>query len=202
MNRSLADCGAWYEAILFFTSGRVRTPFFGPDEALLEEVISADSSDVELNRIRESLNVVSFEDPLLGVLTLEQSVNAYFGLVNWNGRDVSVTLSLSKDAPAAGVQKAQAAAHLLWQNQHDWDQRIRALAVKTLLPEKNAELDEDEAPLTATQFKKRMQIYSIEVRADGSFEICYDDGDMFGGNGIFVGGSLSAGPTEAYLGGE
>jgi hypothetical protein len=70
---------------------RVRTPLFGPDEALIEEVISADSSDVELNRIRESLNVVSFEDPLLGALTLEQSVNAYFGLVSWNGRDVSVT---------------------------------------------------------------------------------------------------------------
>jgi hypothetical protein len=36
------------------------------------------------------------------------------------------------------------------------------------------------------------------VHADGTFKFYYDDDGMCFGDGICVGGSLSAGPTEAF----
>ena len=74
--------------------------------------------------------------------------------------------------------------------------------MKTLLPEKNVDLgEEDEKPLTAAQFDQRMQIDTIAVYADGSFEFYYEDNGTFE-DGIFVRGSLSTGPNEAFPGGQ
>ena len=46
---------------------------------------------------------------------------------------------------------------------------------------------------------ERMELESIEVRADGSFEFWFADGEMFYGHSIHVSGNLTGGPDAAQM---
>ena len=110
-----------------------------------------------------------------------------------------VSLSLSTDQPDE-LEKALRTAHSLWQNQSKWNERIRNYAVQELLPLKNdAWLGEGEAELSADQFDGRMMLESVTVYPDGSFEFWHNDGDLFWGHSIQIGGTLSEGPTQADI---
>lgn len=178
---------------------RMRTNFLGIGEALLEEIVGIDTSDAGLNRVRESLNLVSIEDPVLGTLTEGRSVDAWFGLSTWMGSGISVTLSLGKDADPDALRKCQGVVNLLWQNQDHWNRAIRDFVVNTMLPEWNAERGENEEPLTARQFEDGMVLDSIEVFANGNFQFGYGHSDLSPADGFVVEGSLSEGTKEAYL---
>jgi hypothetical protein len=65
---------------------RMHTNFLGIGEAPLEEIIGIETLDARLNRRRESLNIISMEDPVLGTLTQGRSVEAWFGLSTWVGQ--------------------------------------------------------------------------------------------------------------------
>ena len=45
----------------------------------------------------------------------------------------------------------------------------------------------------------RMELESIEIRADGSFEFWFADGDMFYGHSIHVSGDMENGPDRADM---
>ena len=45
----------------------------------------------------------------------------------------------------------------------------------------------------------RMELESIEIRADGSFEFWFADGDMFYGHSIHVSGDMEHGPDDAAM---
>ena len=45
----------------------------------------------------------------------------------------------------------------------------------------------------------RMELESIEIRADGSFEFWFADGDMFYGHSIHVSGGMENGPDDASM---
>ena len=64
-----------------------------------------------------------------------------------------------------------------------------------------AEQMEDEEPqeITREQFMERMELESIEVRADGSFQFWFGDGDLFYGHSIWVSGDLKNGPNDAAM---
>src|SRR3954467_7230172 len=94
------------------------------------------------------------------------------------------------------------AARTLWAQQGDWNRRIRELATRELLDLKNSNwLAEDEPVITADDFTDRMRLESISVNGDGSFEFFHDDGDLFWGHTIIVGGNLRDGPTSAQIAG-
>ena len=46
---------------------------------------------------------------------------------------------------------------------------------------------------------ERMELESIEVRADGSFQFWFGDGDLFYGHSIWVSGDLENGPNDAAM---
>lgn len=138
---------------------------------------------------------VTFDDPTFGTFTLDRRVDWFTAEVMWNGNRVSLNLAESDE-----VHEALAAAHALWQEQREWNRRIRDYAVQELLPLKNeAWLSEDEAELTADEFKDAMTLESITVYPDGSFDFWHDDGDLFWGHSIQISGSLSEGPTDADI---
>jgi hypothetical protein len=168
----------------------------GRPDALLEAFVGRESSDTELNHFAEQLQMpVTFEDPLLGTFTLNRRVNWFTGQVVWAGETISLNLSGSADA-----QKALETAHALWQNQAEWNRRVRTFAVEELLPLKNDSwLDEGEAQLTPDEFEDRMTLESITVNADGSFDFWHNDGDLFWGHSIQISGSLSKGTTHADI---
>lgn len=92
------------------------------------------------------------------------------------------------------------AAHLLWQDQATWNARVLDCSAAELLPIKNESwLEGDEAELTADQFRGRLVLQSVVLSADGSFEYCYGDGDLFWGHAIEISGDLTEGPRSAGI---
>lgn len=180
---------------------RLRTSFLGMSEMLLEEIIGIETSDAGLNRVRELLNIVSVEDPVIGAFIQGKSGDAWFGVSTWMGSGVSVTLNLGEDGSANTLRESLEVAHLLWQNQEAWNQKIRDFAVKTMLREKNEDLGENQKPLTARQFEEGMELDDIEVFPNSDFRFGYDHSDMSPADGFVVAGNLSEGVKEAYLSG-
>jgi hypothetical protein len=167
-------------------------------QALLVEFINLQVDDAELREVVRQLQVpVTFVDPDFGTFTLDRRVNLYCAETAWKG--MPVRLNIDDNGPAS-VSSALEVARTLWRLQADWDARVRDFAVQELLSLKHeAWLDEDEAEVTPKEFKERMSIEDIAVRADGSFEFWYDDDDLFWGHGIKVEGTLNEGPTGADI---
>lgn len=170
----------------------------GRSQALLEEFVGADTSDAELNARAEQLQrPVTFQDSSFGELTLDRRLEWFTGKAVWNGDEVSLNLSAKGREE---VEEALATARSLWSSQELWHRRIGDFAVLELLRLKNdAWLDEDEAELTADQFKSKMKLETISVYPDGSFEFWHDDGDLFWGHSIQIGGNLAEGPNHADI---
>ena len=85
-----------------------------------------------------------------------------------------------------------------------WDKRVREYAADELLELANdwsQDMDEDGGAVEVTreQFVERMELESIEIRADGSFEFWFADGDMFYGHSIHVSGDMEHGPDDAAM---
>ncbi len=167
-------------------------------EALLESIVELDAPDAELrDHAKQMQETVTHEDGVFGTLTLDRSVDWYTAKTVWNGH--SVKLNCSVEAPD-DLDEALQIARSLWRDQDGWKQRIEDFAVAELLPLKNDNwLDEDEAEVTADQFRSRMTLEAVTVYPDGSFEFWHNDGDLFWGHAILIDGNLSEGPTGADI---
>jgi hypothetical protein len=183
----------------------VHELFFGRPQALLEEVIGADSSDQELNnKAAELQKPVRFTDPVLGTFTLNRRVSWFTARTKWlRHRWLRPRIDLNLSATGGeDLENAVKTAHAIWQDQKGWDKRIRDFAVEKLLPLKNdCWLSENEAKLTADQFKSRMTLEAITVYPEGSFSFWYNDGDLFWGHSIKIDGDLTEGPNDTDIAG-
>jgi len=105
--------------------------------------------------------------------------------------------------PAANPDEPDAvlaAAHILYKDQTLWDQRIVDYLVTKLLPLKNDSwIGQGEDEITEEQFKEKIELSSITVQEDGSYEFANDDGDLFMGHALVVTGNLADGPDRADL---
>lgn len=170
----------------------------GTPQALLEQVVGFDDADAELHAHAETLQQpVTHEDPQLGVFTLDRRVGWFSARTAWRGREVELQLEADQpDEVAAALQ----AAHALWADDAAWEQRVRAYAVDQLLPLKNAHwLESGETPLGPDAFAARMTLRSIGLTPEGGFDFWHDDGELFRGHAIRIGGTLAAGPNAADI---
>lgn len=166
--------------------------------ALLENFVGSDDSDAELNARAIQLQQHDyFGVPMFGRLTLDRRMGWFTGSAVWRGQTIRFLVEAKEPAE---VQATLAIAKRLWEAQDEWDRRMRDCAVRELLPLKNENwLMENEAAVTAEQFKQRMKLESISVEPGGSVEFsCADDG-MFGDHAIVINGTITEGPTRAEL---
>ena len=148
--------------------------------------------------LEEQKKPVTFWEEGLGTFTLNRQVDWFETEVDWLGGPISLVFDAGEDR-AEVLQRART----LLAGAADWDKRIRAYAADDLLASANdwAEQMEDEEPqeITREQFMERMELESIEIRADGSFEFWFADGDMFYGHSIHVSGDMEHGPDDASM---
>lgn len=172
---------------------------FDWDEARLVELIGVDTSDLELNEcLIELQKTVTYDDPRLGIFTLNRDYTVFSSKVEWDKQEVELNLNANDLEESDGALKT---AHQLWNHQHDWNQRVRQYLVHELLPVKNESWrDDDEAEINATDFNAKTELESILVNDDGSFEFWFDDGEMFGYHRLYCRGDLARGFFEASLG--
>ena len=148
--------------------------------------------------LEEQKKPVTFQEEGLGTFTLDRQVDWFETEVDWLGGQISLVFDAGEDR-AGALQNAKA----LLADAAGWDRRVREYAADELLSTANdwAGQMEDEEPqeITREQFVERMELESIEVRADGSFEFWFADGDMFYGHSIHVSGGMENGPDDASM---
>ena len=183
---------------ILHVEGRVADHPSGKKQALVQEIISFDVKDAELEaRAQELQKPVVVENLRFGVFTLNRSLNWFCGHPTWAGKKIRLNLSMDN---CDSIEQPLAVATELWDSEVEWNTKIVEYAVQHLLPLKNDTwLEEDEAELSADHFKKRIALESITVYPDGTFEYWYDDGDLFWGHSIMVSGSLADGLDGAGI---
>ena len=148
--------------------------------------------------LQEQKMPVTFWEDGLGTFTLDRKVDWFETEVDWLGTEISLVFDRDEDR-ADCIRNAKA----LLAAAAGWDERVRAYAADDLLVSANdwAEQMEDEEPqeITREQFMERMELESIEIRADGSFEFWFADGDLFYGHSIHVSGDMEHGPDDAGM---
>lgn len=142
--------------------------------------------------LEEQKKPVTFWEEGLGTFTLDRRVDWFETEVDWLGGQISLVFDAGEDR-AEVLQKAKT----LLSGAADWDERIRAYAADDLLASANDWAEDGE--ITREQFIQRMELESIEIRADGSFEFWFADGDMFYGHSIHVSGDMEHGPDRADM---
>ena len=149
--------------------------------------------------LEEQKKPVTFWEEGLGTFTLNRQVDWFETELDWLGTEISLTIDM-EEAREEALQNAKT----LLASAADWDKRVRECAADELLQNANdwnQEMEKDgETPtITREQFMERMELESIEVRADGSFQFWFGDGDLFYGHSIWVSGDLENGPNDAAM---
>ena len=149
--------------------------------------------------LEEQKKPVTFWEEGLGTFTLNRQVDWFETELDWLGGQISLVFDVGEDR-AGALQNAKA----LLADAAGWDKRVREYAADELLELANdwsQDMDEDGGAVEVTreQFVERMELESIEVRADGSFQFWFGDGDLFYGHSIWVSGDLENGPNDAAM---
>ena len=142
--------------------------------------------------LEEEKKPVTFQEEGLGAFTLNRQVDWFETTVDWLGTEISLVFDAEEDR-AGCIQNAKAVLAAAG----DWDRRVREYAAGELLASANDWAEDEE--ITREQFMERMELESIEVRADGGFDFWFGDGDLFYGHSIHVSGDMENGPDDAEM---
>ncbi len=179
--------------------GRVlKDNIFNNAQALIEKHLKSNIDDIEIkNYLMEIRKPVIYEDDLLGTFNYDRRLKWFKNSILWVNKKIDVSLSIEKMEDLDSVIKT---LHILYNDQTNWNNKVVDYATSDLLPLKNdCWLEEDEVEITEEQFKERMELESITVFNDGSFEFWHSDGDLFWGHSIVIYGNIIDGPTDADI---
>jgi hypothetical protein len=166
--------------------------------AMLDAVANFDGADEEFAAIKAAaLRTIHLDTPHMGTLVFDRRLEGYIGDADWCGRQTGFVLHCADpDAPHAVL----AHASKLYLAAGDWDERAKAFAADRLVSLKNDSwLDADEAAMTRDGFIARLTLQSIAIDEAGALTFSYDDGDLFWGHAIRVGGYIGDGWQTAGI---
>ncbi|WP_102273108.1 DUF2262 domain-containing protein [Cytobacillus massiliigabonensis] len=171
---------------------------------MLVKVLEAAYKDDELEMIlQDSLKPVFYMDKVLGEFELDKSVKTFEKKVLWAGEEGN--LYFDWDADESGMKAALETAYALFENQEEWNMKIRRYAAEELTELANDWLQDNEEAeideITNKMFMDLMELNSISVYSDGDFNFFFFDGDMFWGHSIIVSGNIHGDLTSAEIAG-
>ncbi|WP_042161473.1 DUF2262 domain-containing protein [Paenibacillus gorillae] len=173
----------------------------GKDSLMLVKVLEAHYADQELDGfLKESLKPVFYHDEVLGEFSYERDLDWFKKDVLWGGQNGSLYIHKDSDK---NISSALKTACVLIKDEETWSEKVKEYAADEMLDLANEWLEDDgEAEIdtiTKEMFVKRMEFSSISVYADGSFEMFFDDGDMFWGHSIIVAGNINGQMESAHI---
>lgn len=154
---------------------------------LLVKIIEKIKSEPRLDIIRENyLKPVHVDDEALGRFTLNREYGWFEGSIDWLGNTIDVQLKADKDN-ASTAKRAFDILKNVSSDIPEWDKKVRKYAAEELTELANDWNEEDsDEQITKEEFAKRIEISGIIFRSDGSFEITFNDDDMFFGHWVVV----------------
>jgi len=183
------------EAVIRIRARVAEDNVYGVAQAYLEEFTGLVTDDTPLNaQLADLQKPKTFDDDQFGTFTFDRTVSWYAADVEWGGEEIQLTLNATDPEEIAACLEA---ARELWANESSWKARIEDYAVQELLPLKNDAWLGEETEFTPDAFKQKMTLQSISIHPDGEFDFWHDDGDLFWGHSIQIGGNLSEGPNSA-----
>ena len=177
----------------FIIKCRVRPAKEGP----LFQMVSMPEPgfDPELKAILdEQVKPVTFEDDVLGEFTFNREMGWFAANVDWLGGQILLSVDAGEDR-----EQVLACARSLVEEQQSWDDRVRTFAADCLLERANEGLEEDAEEITREDFMERMELSSVQVYADGTFEFWFEDDERFWGRSVHVSGTVNDGPAQAQM---
>lgn len=165
--------------------------------SVFAKLIEANTVDAELEGVAIELRKpVTVQTDRYGVLTLNRKINWFEGKARWNGKSVEISFETGSKV---GLKSLLKTANALFDDSAGWGKKVKDFAVQEKLELANEWRDEDDKPITATQFLKRMKLTSISIKPNGKFEFWHSDGDLFYGHSIQISGSLKAGLNRSDI---
>lgn len=171
---------------------------------MLVKVLDTAFRDDELEKILlDSLKPVFYNDEILGDFELDKRVKLFHKKISWAGEEGILYFDWNEDKVI--MKQALETAYALFDDQFEWNKKIRSYASEELVELANDWLqDNEEAELdeiTKEMFIDFMKLDSIFVYPKGDFEIFFFDGDMFWGHSIIVNGNINGNFTSANIAG-
>ncbi|MCX7747473.1 MAG: DUF2262 domain-containing protein [Clostridia bacterium] len=176
----------------------------GEKSMMLIKVLETEYRDDDLEMIlQDSMKPVFYNDEVLGEFELDKSVTLFEKKISWAGEEGSLYFDLDEDKNV--MKSALDTAYALFNEQDEWNRKIRGYASDELVELANEWLqDNDEAEtdeITKEMFIDFMELDSINVFPEGEFEIFFFDGGMFWGHAIIVSGNINGNLTSAHIAG-
>ncbi|MGE8205419.1 DUF2262 domain-containing protein [Heyndrickxia sp. NPDC080065] len=171
---------------------------------MLVNVLETNYKDDALEMIlQEFMKPVFYTDEVLSQFELVKSVKLFEKNVSWAGEEGILYFDWNEDENE--MKSALETAYALFNEQDEWNMKIRMYAAEELVELANEWLqDNDEAviaEITKEMFIDLMELSSISVYPEGGFEIFFSDGDMFWGHSIIVNGNINGELTSAEIAG-
>ncbi|MDO4155901.1 MAG: DUF2262 domain-containing protein [Oscillospiraceae bacterium] len=158
---------------------------------LVVQVVDKQTTHPQLEALQARLKQPVVIEDAIGKFVLDRKFSCFEGDVNWLGTSCNVVLNTDvEDGETA--EKALDVLHMLYADLKNWDHRFQAYAAEKLVEGANDwlqdELEEGEEadPITEEDFAKRIVISMIDIEADGSITVYYNDDDMFWGHTVVV----------------
>lgn len=178
----------------FILKCKVRPHADGKSFLLLNLPESAFDPDLKAILEQQKMPVTEMVEGL-GEFTFNRSMGAFQMEAPWG--EGSVLLSFDRETDR-GVIAATGKALLA--DAAVWAEKARALAADTLLEQANEICEANEAePMERDELMDCMEMENIDLAADGTFQLWFNDGGMLFGKFFRVSGSVSGGLTEAAL---
>ena len=172
-----------------------------PESYMLVEVVERELRHPGLEQILEEYQrVVEFTDELCGCFTLERRFSWFSGEVDWLGQQCLVSLNCDQEGGET-ADNALAYFKQIYGNLQEFDKQFRQFAAEKLTKHANDWLEEEEedGEITKDSFAERIGISEFVMESDGSYEVYYDDDDMFYGHVILIDGNMDTGMEDADI---
>lgn len=145
---------------------------------------------------KELQKPVHINDPILGQLTLDRTINVFECKNSWLNREITFSLS----AEEGSIEPLLPKAHRIFKSPKEWDNRTKEYAARELLELKNDTwLDDDETEITRDEFVQKLQLTTISFESDNTCSFWFDDGDLFWGHCICVTLDSNNNPIDAEM---
>lgn len=145
---------------------------------------------------------ILFADAVFGEMRYDRRLGWFSARRMWNGTEIDVHVSADwREQPDLPLAQALAVkARAFWQDEGGWRERLDAVVVRDLLALANEwQVDAGEAVVSPAQFCARIRPTSFTINSDNSFEVWFDDGDLFWGHETLVYGTMDEGPEAAEM---